>query len=478
MLKALGYHTFAKMIVILAAYILHFFLGRILSIDEYGIVGTLISFCNFYYMFLTNGVRQGISKSLSVGQYRNSDVIKKGITLQILFSVVLAGINFALAPAFSKAFGNSIFEGYIKMMSALILLTAVYFAFTGGLNGMKLFLQETIVIMVYPMLRLLSLPLAFFRKNQKPFGIILGFSIASLISGVLAAILLLNSKKFKTEQVQVQELTFKEMIKVSFEFIVFFAAITLILNMDTFFLQYVCKNTALTGYYTGVHTFSLVPYYLVSAFYLVILPYISENHAKGNMQRVKEIIAENFNIIMVFILPIMALISVTAGELLSCFYNPQYYVAKKALSILCAGTFLLSVFAVLNVIINCMGCKRISRIMSIVTVVFDGIMLYIFIPIWGIEGAAAATTVSALMGCVVLTSYLVRKIGNPFDISVVCKAVVLVAFFSVVCRVVFDHIHVANLLVLLAVYCLFAAAYLASIILFKMIDVENMGRYL
>lgn len=478
MFKALGYHTFAKIVVVLAAYILHFFLGRILTLDEYGVVGTLISFCNFYYMFLTNGVRQGISKSLSVGRYRNLDVIRKGLFFQVAFSLALAGINYVSAPIFANAFGDSAFETYIRWISILIPMTAVYFAFTGGLNGMKLFLPEAVVISVYPMLRLLSVPIAYIMKNEKPVGIVIGFTLASMLSAILTAGFLFSNKKFRAGQERAEELTVKDMLHESFEFIVFFAAITLILNMDTFFLQYVCKDTALTGYYTGVHTFSLVPYYLISAFYLVILPYIAENHAKGNRKKVKEIIAENFNIIMVFILPITVLICVTAGELLSCFYKPDYYMAGRALSILCIGTFLLSSFAVLNVALNGMNCKKVSRIMSIVVVALDMIMLNVFIPLWGIEGAAMATTISALVGCIASVIYLVSKIGNPFDLRTIFRAVVIILIFGGVCRGVFSCIEITNLLALLAIYCVFGVAYLVCIMVFRIVDVKKIAERL
>lgn len=474
MFKALGYHTFAKIVVVFAGYILHFCLGKILSVDQYGIIGTIIAFCNFYYMFLTNGVRQGISKSLSVKKYSNKEVVKKGMILQTCFSIILAAINFILAPLFAKAFGDPIFTEYIRLVTVLIPLTAIYFAFTGGLNGSKLFLQEAIVIMLYPMLRLTSIPLALVINTDKPMGIIFGFSLASLLAAVLASAMLLNSKKFKEKRENAEKLTNKMMIKVSFEFIIFFAAITLILNMDTFFLQYTCKNKSLTGYYTGVHTFSLVPYYLISAFYLVILPYVSENYAKGDMKKVKEVISKNFNIITVFILPITALIGITGPQLLSCFYSKEYYQAGNSLTILSAGTFLLSCFAVLNVVLNGMNCKKLSKSLSLITVIIDVVLLYVLIPRWGLEGAATATLVAATVGCVVSVIYLIKKIGNPFDLKTMGKSVLLTAVYVVLCKVLFSFIEVNNLIVLIAIYAAFGITYLGCLFLFKIVDIKKL----
>lgn len=471
MFKALGYHTVAKVFVVLAGYILHFGFGKILTIEEYGIVGTLVTFCNFYYMFLTNGVRQGISKSLAVDRYKSSDVIKKGMTLQTIFSIILAIFNFILAPYFAKAFGNENYSEYIRLISILIPLTAIYFAFVGGLNGSKLFLREAIIISIYPMLRLLAIPIAAVFKGDKPAGVIIGFSLASLMSAIISGIFLLTRKRADREKTE--NIPMKKMVNVSVEFIIFFAAITIVLNLDTFYLQYVRKDNTLTGLYTGVHTFSLVPYYLISAFYLVILPFIVENYAKGKIEEVKGVISKNFNLIFVFILPITVLISITAPTLLSCFYSPEYYVAGNALRILCFGTFLLSIFAVLNVILNGMNCKKLTRILSCVTVVLDLVLLQVLIPEWGIVGAAVATSVSSVVGCVVSIIYLLHKIGNPFDIKTIIKSICLCTVFGIIAEILFKIINVNNLIVLMLIYIAFAIAYTSCLVIFNLFNIRD-----
>jgi len=474
MFKALGFHTISKVFVVLAGYILHFCLGHILTRQEYGVVGTVIAFCNFYYMFLTNGVRQGISKMLSTELYDSRTVIRKGMTLQCILSFILAGVNFLLAPVFAEAFGDASFEQYIKMISVLIPLTAIYFAFTGGLNGSKLFLAEAVVISVYPLLRLLSVPLSFVYPENKVIMVIVGFSLASLLSAVLAASLLFTSKKIRQAGAGKEQVTNKQIIRISADFIIFFAAITLVLNMDTFFLQYVCKDTGKTGFYTGVHTFSLVPYYLISAFYLVILPYVSENYVKGNMEKIKGIVAKNFNIIFTVVLPITALISVTAPDLLANFYNKEYHVAGNALTILSIGTFLLSSFAVFNVVLSGINCKLFSAVISAVMVVMDVVLLMVLIPHGGIVGAATATTISALTGCVVAVIYLIKKIGNPFDLKTMSKSLLLTLVFVVLAKVLFEVIAIDSLVKLIVAYAVLGTAYIACMLIFKVVNIKEL----
>lgn len=470
MLKALGYHTIAKIFVVFAAYLLHYSLGRILKVDEYGVVGTMISFCNFYYMFLTNGVRQGISKMLSEGIYDRKNVIRTGVILQLVLSIGLAALNYISAPWFAKAFGNQEFIVYVRLISVLIPLTGIYFALTGALNGLKLFFCEAIVISVYPLLRLSAVPLAFFSASEKPAGVISGFSLASLLSAVLAFCFLVFNIKKRGKETSKKKVQMNQFLQVSFEFIFFFAAVTIVLNLDTFFLQYVCKDSVLTGYYTGVHTFSLVPYYLISAFYLVVLPFISEKYAQNKTKEIRDLIKKNLNIIIVFVLPLVVLISCTASELLASFYNNDYYQAGSALSVLVFGTFFLSFYAFLNVILNGMNCKKISKVLSFMIILLDVFLLHTLIPIEGILGAAIATCVSSAIGCISAFVYLIKKIGLFWDTALVMKALGLIVGHAIVCRLFFHFIPVYNLIALIGIYVILGVSYLLWIIKLKMVD--------
>lgn len=468
MIKALGYHTVAKIFVVLAAYMLHYSLGKILTVEEYGIVGTIITFCNFYYMFLTNGVRQGISKMLSAGKYISGEVVRKGILLQVAVSLFLSCVNYLSAPFFSEAFGDPEFAVYIRQISFLIPLTGIYFALTGALNGMKLFLFEALVISFYPLSRLLAVPLAFFAQENRASGVILGFTISSFCSAILAALFLKKKRRTDTDEKR-ESVSTKAMAKTSVGFILFFAANTLVLNLDTFFLQYIKKDTEQTGYYTGAHTFSLVPYYLISAFYLTILPFVSEKYEKGKKEEIRRLISKNINIIFTFVLPIALLISCTSKELLSCFYDSRYRCAGAALSLLCIGTFLLSFFAFLNVILNAVNGEKISRLISGVIIVLDVLLLYGVTPKWGITGAAAATLISAGVGCVGALYCLFRKLGCFWDKKLLARALFVNGIFALACRMVFMLFDVDHIIVLAGIYTFFGIAYLLTAIRTKIL---------
>ena len=188
-------HLVAKLSVVSFAYLLHFTLGRLLSVAEYGLIGTIITLSNFYYLFLTNGIRQSISNAIAINSFNTKDIIVKGITLQIGFALLLSIVNVFLAPTLSTLLGNEDYAMYYSFISVLIPFTALYFAGTGVLNGLKLFVRESLVTILYPFLRLSAILFILNRPQSKPMGVINGFILGSFITSLITWILIIRSTR-------------------------------------------------------------------------------------------------------------------------------------------------------------------------------------------------------------------------------------------------------------------------------------------
>ena len=89
MLKGLFLHVFAKVIFVLCTYLIHLYLGKMLSSSEYGTIGVVISIITLNYNFLSNGVRQAVSKLLATKKYDERDLILRSIVAQLLIAIIL-----------------------------------------------------------------------------------------------------------------------------------------------------------------------------------------------------------------------------------------------------------------------------------------------------------------------------------------------------------------------------------------------------
>ncbi len=478
MQKGIILHTISKIAVVLSAYILHFFLGKILSVAEYGVVGTIITLTNFYYLFLTNGIRQSVSKGLSLQLYRPQTVLSKNLIIQMTLGIALSIVNFLIAPLIANVFGNSDLRIYFQVVSVLIPLTALYFALSGALNGMKLFWAEAIVMIIYPILRLSAVPMTNVFEAAKPLGVVWGFVMGSLAAAVAAMIFVAaNIKKEKVPE-HPKDLTLKRALKNSLHFITLFAGVTIILNLDTFMLILLKGNQELTGYYTAVCNFSLVPYYLVSAIYLVILPYVTESYKKRDFKEIAQVLTKNLFYIIIGSLPIVILIAASARTLLTNFYNLNYGAVSPALSLLVFGIFMLSVFVVFTVSLNGMNQQKKSMIITGILLGADMTLLCLLVPQYGIIGAAISTSSVSICGAI-WAFFTLKKALSQYKIfdNKMVKTMGIMLVFGLGCILIYNYISFTNLFLLIGSYLIVWGLLVLCMIKQKIIQIKDLSGF-
>ena len=92
MYQGIIFHVAAKIAFIIGSYAVHFFLGRSMDSEVYGIVDTIITVINLEYLLLNNGVRQAISNSISLNEYKKRDVALKGVTIQGILILLISSV--------------------------------------------------------------------------------------------------------------------------------------------------------------------------------------------------------------------------------------------------------------------------------------------------------------------------------------------------------------------------------------------------
>ena len=163
-------HILNKAAFVIGSYAMHFFLGRYLSEAQYGMVGTIITIINFEYIFFTDGVRQGMSRSISSLRYDEKHLIRVGLGFQLaLIAVFFAGTCFG-APLIAGMLGDMDMVPYIRGVALLLPFTGIYSLALGILNGHKDFKAEAGIGMIYPVLKLSVIPFVMFVFHDAVFG--------------------------------------------------------------------------------------------------------------------------------------------------------------------------------------------------------------------------------------------------------------------------------------------------------------------
>lgn len=403
-------HILNKAAFVIGSYAMHFFLGRYLSEAQYGMVGTIITIINFEYIFFTDGVRQGMSRSISSLRYDEKHLIRVGLGFQLaLIAVFFAGTCFG-APLIAGMLGDMDMVPYIRGVAFLLPFTGIYSLALGILNGHKDFKAEAGIGMIYPVLKLSVIPFVMFVFHDAVFGMEAGFLFAGVLIMVISVIQVL--KKRSAFYTFYEKIKVREYVLVAMNYLLLFCVSTVIMNLDTLILKSVSGNNTLVGYYTGVASFAKIPYFLLTAFYTVALPLITRHYEAGEIREASEEIGSLLDLILALILPAVTVISAAAGHVLALFYKPSYRAGGNALSLLIFGTSFLGMALVFAMILSAASRKKIIAWISAGMLVLEIILCPMLTSVLSLTGTALATFVTAGAGMLVSAYFTASVYGN------------------------------------------------------------------
>lgn len=397
------------MAFVIGSYAMHFFLGRYLSEVEYGVVGTIITIMNFEYIFFTDGIRQGMAKSISSGKWDVRGLIRTGVLFQLLVvGLFFAGTYFG-APLIAAGLGDDSLIPYIRGLAWLLPFTGFYSLSLGILNGHKDFKNEAVIGMIYPVLKLSVIPFVLFVFSDAVFGTEAGFLFAAVSIMLLSVwrVYAGRGQFLKSEA----KLSFGEYGKVALNYLLLFCVSTILMNLDTLILKRVSGNDEIVGYYTGVATFAKIPYFLLTAFYTVALPIVTRNYASGELRRAREAIGSMLGIILSLVLPVVTVISAAASWILMLFYKPSYRAGGPALSLLVFAIFFLGMTLVFTMILSAADKKKHIAGISVTMLLLQFLLCPFLTSCFSLTGTALATFITAGGGMLVSGFFTFKTFG-------------------------------------------------------------------
>lgn len=475
MYNGMLWHIIAKIVFVISSYLLHYFLGQQLSPAEYGIVGTLITIINFNYLFFSNGARQTVSKTIAQNKYDILDLIKKGSIFQTLVVFVIFIANFCGASLIAEMLGDSGLSKFIRQAAWMIPFTGIYFLCLGILNGFRLFISEAIIAITYPLLKLSVILFVGFHIFQPIEGTIAGFTFAVILIAAISMhqVFLNRHLHIKREK----KLAYKEFLKTTISYSVLFSVISAIMNSGTLILKALSGQDTLVGYYTGCTTFGQVPYFLLTAIYLVILPVITKYYSEQDIIGANRTLKEIFQIVLLALLPVATIIAGFSKQILVSFYRKEYGMAANSLSILIWGTFFIGMTIIFNMIISSTNKKKFTTVISACMLVVQIMLCFILTKYFSINGTAWSLTIVSALSMIASYIYLTRLFGKIFD-----KKHYFIILFNTILFIIlkiFSNYFVTQSLLFVIVVCgIIYIGQMAIVALILHINIKNMIKLL
>src|SRR3989338_3075272 len=371
-----------------AAYATRMVLTRALSVTEYGLFYGVFSFVSFFLLFRDFGLPTAIIKYVAdFHAKKKNNELKTALVsvtlVQFVSSVIIAVVLFA--------FADSIATSYFKEPKAALLLKFfVVYIFT------SLFAI------------LLKAILTGFRSKFFPlFGQIISWIV---MMGICAYLLL--KYHFRFFDYHLTNLKSSTTLMFSFGLPVMLASIgyQVIGQMDTLFLVYL-RTLEEVGVYNTVLPASLVFLLFGKSVADIIFPLFAEMWAKHEHHKIQQGVAEVYKYGFILSAPVLLFFFVYARLFLELSFGLVYGAGAQAFQILLIGILFYIMVMINNHILAAIGKPGITTKIVLGSAVLNIILNLIFIPPFGMGGAALATSLSYLTMLLFSTLYVAKELS-------------------------------------------------------------------
>ena len=458
----------ANVVLLLAGYIIHFGLGRILGPEEYGLFGVILGLMTTVNIFLTSGFPQGASKYIAEDDSQTGSIVRYANRAQLVFSALLFAVYFSLAGVIANLLNDSTLTPYIRYSALVIPAYAFYSIYGAGyLNGLRQFGNQAIALIGSSMAKVgVVLGLVLFGFGVK--GAIGGYFVAALVG------FLLSWKLLKPKPVESGKTDFGWQKIVSFGIPVTLFAVTLFLlmNIDLFAVKAIGGEGDEVGYYTSAATVSKMIYVLFAGLAWALFPSISRSTSTNDAELTASYIRQSMRYMLMLLIPGILLISATSADLLTLLYSSVYIEAARPLSILIFGLGFLTVFFVLAHVIMGGGRPMVTLGIALLLIVIDVLLNIFLISRYDLIGASWATTITGFLGMFATMVYVLWR----FKALVSAKSVIKICLASLLIYAIVIIIPLSPYW-LPFIYLSMFALYAAILLLIKELGREDLDTF-
>lgn len=164
------------------------------------------------------------------------------------------------------------------------------------------------------------------------------------------------------------------------------------------------------GLYVPVSRGAQLITFILMAFGSSLSPAIASAYADGKLASIQGTLTKSVRVVAGVALLFTTALILCAPLYLSVF-GAEFLAGKRALYILCIGTFISTAMGLSFVILNMTGHERFTASMGWGTTALNVALNALLIPRWGVEGAAIATATTLVTGAVISLVAVRQKLG-------------------------------------------------------------------
>jgi len=390
-------------------------LSRLLGAKGYGIYAYAIAWVALLAVPSTLGLNRLLVREVAVYHTQSEWGLMRGILRRASQAVVIV----SLGLTFLAVFGTWVFAGRLDsqmltsfwialIMLPLITLTSLRQAALRGLK--KVVTSQLPEMFIQPMLFISLIIVAYllFEKSFRPSWAVGMNVVATGVVLVIGAGLL-----YKTLPQPVKKASpeYKTRMWVHSALPLLFVAGMQVINAktDTIMLG-VIKGTKTVGVYSvAIRGSELITFILFSV-NTVLAPTIASLYAARDMKQLQLLITKSARMILLISLPIGLGLILFSHRFLSLF-GYEFTQGGTALIILSIGQLINATMGSVSLLLVMTNYERDAALGIGISASLNVVLNAILIPLWGLEGAATATTTSMIVWNILLAIWVYKRLG-------------------------------------------------------------------
>lgn len=395
-----------RILQMLIGLVINMVTARYLGVNNYGIINYVSSFIAFFTPICTLGLEGIIIKELLDHLQKQGEVIGTAMGMRIISSL-LSMVSILLILAFLNP-GDKIMLGVAVLQSLILIFnTADLFEFwyqsrLESKKSVKIKVTSYSVVAVYKILILV------FHKN------IYWFALSNTLDMIVASVLLFISyKKNSGPKLRFSFRKGKNMLKLSYNFILSGLMVAVYAQMDKIMLGKMLDTTAVGLYSVGIYICNLWNF-VPNAVIVSLRPGILQAKQYNEELYVKKL-KQMYAIIIWLSILYAAIVCLFSKYIISILYGEDFLGARipMMIAVWYCGFSLLG--GAREVWIISENLQKYSKWYALTGALTNLILNFLLIPQWGMTGAAVATLITQIMtGFLVTLPLKETRVNNKY----------------------------------------------------------------
>jgi len=410
----------SSVITIVVGFLLRIVLARWLGANDLGVYQMTLTIYGVFVLIATFGIPAALVKF--VAEYKENDkklhqITSCGFINAILLGIIIGTIIFFISPTLANVFDMPELKVMLKILSVIFPFASVYQTQTGILNGLRKMNCYAMLIICQ------SVSMCIFIVTF----ILLGYGIGGAISGLVLSVVgtcllgIIITRDFLGIDLKGYIQNTKRVL--SFGGQMFMAnAVNLITNQADFLLIGYFLTATDIGYYSVAVSIASFITLIPLSIQKITYPATSEYWANGDTFTLSRMIDKAMRYSTCVLLIFGLGIGFFSKEIITILFGRDFIYATLPLCVLLIARVIRGgVVVSIGSSLAAVGRPDLNLKIGSISAVTNVILNILFIPSFGILGAAIATTMSLLLGASIFIGFAIRLLPMKIDINLYLK---------------------------------------------------------